>query len=939
MELRKMFLVINGVERIIDCDPERETLADVLRRIGLTGTKVGCRTGQCGICNVILDGKLVRSCIRKMKTIPDRASVTTIEGIGQPGHLHPLQQAFIYHGAVQCGFCSAGFIVSAKALLDQNPNPTRAEVRDWFTRNRNACRCTGYKQIVDAVMSAAKVLRGELTMEDITYQPPKDGSVYGTNVPRPAALAKVTGLCDYGDDLGLKMPEGTLHLALVLSGTVHGILNGIDFSEAEKMPGVVKVITAADVKGTNYLSLEIAHPNSKFKGRDHAILATGKVRRVGDVVAIVAADTREHARAAAKAVRLDITPLPGYLTLPEALAPDAVELEPGVPNNFLTAPLMKGEDTREILDESEYVVEGSFHSQSQPHLALEPDCGQAFLDGEGNLTIQYKTHGLELTRSAIAAGIGLPVDKIRVIMPPTGGTFGYSFCTLFPALLGVAALAVERPVTITLSYAEQCLVSGKRLSAYTNARLGCDREGKLTGMEFDYACNIGAYSDVGDVYFWRPMLWAGFGYNVPNARALLRCCMSNQTIGIAYRGSGSVQTYTFSEALMDMLAQKAGIDPFDFRYRNLAKPGETGLYSYPYKQYVFFDLMDALKPDYDAARARQKELSTAEKKRGVSITLCGFNVGDPNDHCEVALELNPDNTVTFYNQWEDMGQGADTGSIVIAHEALRALKLDWKDIRLVMNDTRDCPPTGFSASNRQHYMVSGATKNAADQLLGAMRKPDGSFRTYAEMKAEGIPTKYLGIFDTAQWTVMTDPKTGHGDPISEYNYCALVTEVEVEPATGKTKVLRMSLAYDIGTVGSPAVVDGQAYGSLMHGIGMALREQYIDDGTYTTLAKCGFTYANDMPDDITLIDCPSKHEHAAFGGVGCCEGFQSIPHIGVVNAIADACGARVYELPATPDKVKAALAAKEQGCDQPEPYYLGSDFYDTLDDLLEDVEV
>ena len=233
--LRKMWLRINGADRMIICEPDKDTLADVLRRIGLTGTKVGCGTGVCGACSVILNGRLIRSCTKKVRTIEDYSEVITIEGIGTPTHLHPLQEAWIACGAVQCGFCTPGFIVSAKALLDENPSPTRDEVRAWFQKNRNVCRCTGYKPLVDAVMAAAEVLRGEKTMEEITYKDQGE-DIYGSNRPRPTALGKVTGLTDYGDDIKLKMPEGVAHLAVVIPDVAHAIVKKVDFSEAEAMP-------------------------------------------------------------------------------------------------------------------------------------------------------------------------------------------------------------------------------------------------------------------------------------------------------------------------------------------------------------------------------------------------------------------------------------------------------------------------------------------------------------------------------------------------------------------------------------------------------------------------------------------------------------------------------------------------------------------------------
>lgn len=251
MNIRRIPLIINGAERFVFCDVEKDTLATLLRRIGLTGTKIGCNIGICGACSVILDGEVVRACTKKMKNIKDNSEIITIEGIGTPFNLHPLQKAWIRYGGVQCGFCSPGFIVSSYALLQKNPNPTREEVREWFQKNKNVCRCTGYKPLVDSVMAAAAVMRGEADPSTLEYQLPEDGEYYGTPVLRPAALPKVCGTCDYGDDISLKMPPGTLHLAIVMPRVAHHAkIKNIDCSEAEKMPGVVKVVTAKDIQGT-----------------------------------------------------------------------------------------------------------------------------------------------------------------------------------------------------------------------------------------------------------------------------------------------------------------------------------------------------------------------------------------------------------------------------------------------------------------------------------------------------------------------------------------------------------------------------------------------------------------------------------------------------------------------------------------------------------------
>jgi len=935
MALRKIWLNINGVDRIMVCNPENDTLADVIRRLGLTGTKVGCGTGQCGACNVILDGKLVRSCVRKIKTVPDFSKIITIEGIGTPQNLHPLQQAWITYGGVQCGFCTPGFIVSAYVLLQQNPDPTREEVRHWFTVNRNACRCTGWKPIVDSVMAAAKVMRGEATMEDITFKTPADGRIYGTSVPRPAALSKVTGLCDFGDDIAMKMPPGTLYLAVVQPGLNHARIKSIDFSEAETMPGVVKVVTAKDIKGTNRIMLPISHPRSKTDGFERPIIADEKVYRYGDVVAVVAATSQEEARAAAKLVKLDLEELPAYMTYPEAVAPGAMEIHEGIPNEFLREPLFKGKDTREVLAESEYVVEGSFYTTSAPHLVIEPETVQAYVDEDGSVCIHSKTLALILPLVTLAPGLGLPDGKIRTIENPTGASFGSTLSPAVSALAAACALACNASVSLTMTYDQHNWFQGKRSAHYSNAKLGCDKDGKLTGFEFDFAYDHGAYSEMADNLISKSIRFSGFGYNIPNVRALARAGFSNQTYGTAYRAFGNSQTYAMSESMVDMLAAKAGIDPFEFRFRNLAKPGDLNLNSREYKEYPFTELMLHMKPYYDDAVARAKNENTPEKLRGVGLALGGYNItGEINDHSEVALELNPDGTITNFNSWEDQGQGSDVGTLVLTHEALQPLGISYEQIRLVQNDTGQTPITGPAGANRSHYMAGNATIDAANKLMGAMRKPDGTYRTYDEMKAENIETKYIGVFDTTDITEDLDPNTGEGSPTPEYNYSLFLSEVEVDAATGKAKVLAMKLVYDIGEIGSLQAVEGQGYGSLVHSIGHALSEEYIDDKDHGSLIKCGFLYADDIPDDLYMESVVTARKSAPFGSVGCCEGFQAAGHAAVINAIYNAAGVRIYDYPAKPEKIKAAMEAKAQGKDMaPAPWFLGSDLHDTLDEI------
>lgn len=932
MATKKMMLYINGAERMLICDPESDTLADVIRRLGLTGTKVGCGTGQCGACSVILDGEVVRSCSKKIKNIKDGSQITTIEGIGTPENLHPLQLAWIVYGGVQCGFCSPGFIVSAKGLLDKNLNPTRQEIRDWFQKHRNACRCTGYKPLVDAVMAAAKVLRGEMAMEDLNYKIPEDGKIYGTAYPRPTALAKVTGTCDYGDDIGLKMPE-VLHLAVVLPGVSHGKLLSIDTLEAEKMPGVEKVITHKDVKGNNRIMFPCGHPRSKASGFDRPLLTGDMVYHYGEVIALVAARTRREARAAAKKVKFEIERLPEYQNILETMAPDAPQVNSEYPNIYIETPVIRGQETRQVIKNSPYVAEGSFYSQRQPHLPIEPDTLQAYVDENGILTIHCKSLFLYFNKFTLAKGLGIETDKIRVIENPTGASFGYSLSPYTAGLASIATLAIGKPVAMTLSYEEHQHITGKRAPSFSNAKLACDEQGKITALEYEIAYDEGAYTESASVLVQKGLRFMGAPYVIPNAIGLSKTVVSNYASSTAYRGFGSPQCYTCSEQLMDMMAEKIGMDPLELRYLNVYREGDENINGNKFSVYPMTQILDKLRPYYKEALTKAQKESTPEIKRGVGIACGEYNVtSGPNDHAEVALELNPGGTVTHYNTWEDQGQGADVGTLVHTHEALRPLGLRPEQIKLVMNDTLLCPNTGAAAGSRSHYMAGNATIDAAEKLMNAMRKSDGTYRTYDEMVSEGMPVKYIGIYDTTGMTADLDPNNGQGNPTAEYTFGVFLAEVEVEVATGKSKVLSMKCIADVGVIGNKLAVDGQAFGGMMHGIGMALSEDYDDLRKHNSLMGSGFPFIESIPDNITVEYLETPRPSGPHGSSGCAELFQTSPHVAVLNAIYNACGARIYELPARPEKVKAALEAKARGEEiKPRKYFMGGDLHEKID--------
>ena len=912
----KRTFIINGVSRTVLVG-ENETLASFLReRLLLTGCKIGCGEGHCGACNVIVDGKVARSCIMKLSKIRENAEITTIEGIGTISDMHPLQVAWMAHGCAQCGFCSPGFIMTAKVLLDNNNAPTREEVRDWFQKNRNLCRCTGYKPLVDAVMDAARVYRGEITKEDLIFKPTGD-SIIGTKYVRPSAAAKVTGTWDFGADDALKMPEGTLRLALVQAKVSHALIKGIDTSEALKMPGVERIITAEDIVaagGKNRINGLVMLPlNNKCDGWDRPVLCDEKIFQFGDAIAIVAADTEAHARAAADAVKVDIELLPAYMNAMDAIAEDAIEIHPGVPNAYYETNCIKGPDFD--FDAAPNVVEIESYCSRQPHLHLEPDCGYAYIDEDGMVTVHSKSIGIHLHMPMIADGIGVPMDKLRIVQNHAGGTFGYKFSPTNEAILGAAAKIIGKPVSLVFNQFQNITYTGKRSPGFMNIKLAADEKGKLLGLWGNNYIDHGPYSEFGDLLTHRLSQFVGAGYHIPTIRNKSTTVFTNHAWGSAFRAYGSPQSFMGSEIAIDVLAAKMGMDPFDIRELNCYKEseGSTIPTGYAPDVYCLEEMYKMARPLYEAGKKRVAEKNAASDGRykyGIGVASGVYGCGlDGVDSSQAYAELNLDGTVTMYTCWEDHGQGADMGTLVSAHETLRQAGIKPEQVKLVMNDTKLAPNSGPAGGSRSQVMSGNACRLAAENLIAAMKKEDGTFRTYDEMKAEGIETKVLGnwVCDYCA-THPVDQATSQGEPFATYMYTLFLPEVCVDTQTGKVKVEKFTCVADVGTIMNKLLVDGNFYGGLAQGIGLALTEDFEDLTKHTSLKNCGIPYPKDIPDDIELHYLETYRPNGPYGAAGCGEAPLDAPHPAILNAIYNATGARITRIPALPEVVLAALA-------------------------------
>jgi len=878
----KLRLTINGVTRQVVTDPDA-ILLDLLRdTYRLTGAKQSCdRKGQCGACTVIVNGKAVRSCTTKVGRL-DGADIITVEGLGTPANPHLIQHAFVLAGAVQCGFCIPGMIMGAKALLDSNPDPSTDEIRHAL--RHNLCRCTGYVKIVDAVKLAGRFLRGEL--EPAALYPDPDGPKIGVSHPRPSALPKACGTAEFTADIHL---PGALEVAAVHSPHAHALIRNIDTTAAAAMPGVAGVMTAADIKGSN---------RHNYMVSDRPVLCEDRVRYVGDPVAVVAADTRAHALAAVAAVKVDYEPLPVVSSPVEAIAEGAPQIHAEWNNVCLTQPQIKG-DAAKAFAEAAHVVETHFHTQCNHQASLEPETSLAYFEGEGDdaqLVVVGRSINIHKHLAMLQEATGW--ENMRYEEAFVGGQFGIKIDVTSEGITAAAAIHFRRPVRYIPTLQESMFLSPKRHPFDMKLKLACDASGKLTAMGWDILVDNGAYNSMGNVVMLRAVQMLSASYDIPNVDALARLVYTNNPWGAAARGAGPPQTHYALESAIDLLARKVGIDPLEFRKRNTLHPGQTKSTGAVVDEWPFPELCEAIEPEYKRAVAEARAQSTPAKARGVGLGAGAFGIGGPGDQSMVAVELDDDGGITVYGAVADPGEGNDS---MLSQLAADAMDLPLPKVRLQTRTTENTTANGPAAASRHTYMSGGSMLDAIGQLKAAMAEHKAT--TGDDLRKAGAPTRYMG---TKKMVVgALDPTTGQGPSFESQVHALQLAEVEVDTETGDVRVVRMTCAVDAGRVIHPLNFVGQIEGGMDMGVGLALRERYEYGKTkdWVTFKYPSMRTAFDMQTIVRETPRPKGSN----GSIGVGEMTLVATAPAVLNAIDDAIGVRIYDLPATPDKVKAAL--------------------------------
>jgi xanthine dehydrogenase molybdenum-binding subunit len=926
--INEISLIVNDKSYTLPVKPG-ETLSRLLReRLHLTGTKIGCDEAECGACTVLVDGEPMMSCVYPAARAHGK-SITTIEGLAEKIEgivkLHPLQEAFVEHGSVQCGFCIPGQIMTAYALLKRNLNPTSEEIRTAL--KDTLCRCAGYPMIEKAILAAARTLRtGEpLLLPEIPESKTKK-SVVGRNQMRPDAVEKVTGKAIFTDDLYF---EGMLYAKVKRAMVPHAILKDLDISAAKAIPGVKAVLTAEDIKGEQNHGLIILDWPTLI-GIDQ------KVRYVGDAVAIVAAESPEIAQQAVNAIEANFEPLPVVTNPVQAFQKDTVKIHEN--GNLLKHIKVRKGDMQDAFDQSEIILEHTFHTQTTDHAFMEPECSIAVPTSEGRMEIYVGSQIPYEDRSQVARVLGWEEKRVRIKGQIMGGGFGGKEDIAGQIHAAMLAEATQSPVKLLYDRHESLISHPKRHATQIRVKLGAKKSGEILAVETELYGDTGAYASLGDKVMTRATTHSAGPYNVPNVRGDCYAMYTNNPPAGAYRGFGVTQSAFAIESMIDMLAEELSMDPVTIREMNALKVGSITNTGQMLKESV--GLIDCIQRVDEELRKRNPEPfkpvvdpqnPNLVRSWGIAAAYknTGLGGGAP-DFSNAEIELFEDGTFEIRSSAAELGQGLVTVMQMIVSEEM-GTPLD--SVKVLVMDTDLTPDGGPTTASRQTYVTGNASRYAAITLRNAISAfvaekfnmpPDQ--RTYnegfirvgdqtltfgeaaKEMHSNGFQTKALYTYEAPQ----TQPLGTGGDMHFAYSFAVQAAEVEVNKITGEVRVLSVISANDVGTALNPLGLQAQVEGGVMMGLGHCLTEEFIvENGHIITdqLARYRIPGIMLTPEIISIVvEHPAADGPYGAKGVGEISSIPTTPAI--TNAVYNAVGVRIDKTPIDQEVISKALWTK-----------------------------
>ncbi len=819
---------ING--KLYSTDVKKNLLTYLREDLKLTGTKNGCGEGACGACTIILDGKTMRACVLTTERINGK-TLTTIEGLSER-EKDVYAYAYTRAGAVQCGFCIPGMVMSTKALLDKNNHPTLEEVKNAL--KGNICRCTGYVKIFDAVMLAARIFRDAEEIPKVECK-----GLVGENMDRLDAKEKTLGTGKYTDDVAV---ENMVYGSCVRTPAPRALIKKIDVEKALKLPGVIDVITAKTME----LNL-LGHLVKDWP----AFIGEGETSRyIGDALALVVAETEEVVEAAKKLVEIEYEKLEPLRNPIESMAEGAPQIhEKG---NLLFKQELRRGNPDEKIENSRYVVKEHFSVPFTDHAFMEPECAIAMPNPEEEDGILMYTGSQNIydEQREIAVMLSIPPEKIRIKGMLIGGGFGGKEDMSVQHHAALAAYITKRPVKVRFTRQESINIHTKRHAMEMDFTVGCDENGILQGLKADIISDTGAYASLGGPVLQRACTHASGPYNFQDVEIIGKAYYTNNPPAGAYRGFGVTQSLFAMESCMNKLADMVGISHWEMRYRNALKPGDVmpnGQIADP--STALIETLEAVKDEYEKAEFA-----------GIAcgIKNSGLGVGVPDTgRCKASVE---NGKVHVRTAAACIGQGLATVMLQIAVETL---KLSPDMIVMESPDTARTPNSGTTTASRQTLVTGEAVRKVTQLIKDELDKG----KTIEDLEGQEFYAEYLA---------KTDPiGTDVPNPVSHVGY-GYATQVVILDEEGKLK--KVIAAHDVGTPINPLNVEGQIEGGVVMSLGYALTEDFpLEDSVpkvkYGTL---GLFKSNQIPEIKSIIVRKKDRNEMAYGAKGIGE-IASIP--------------------------------------------------------------
>ena len=908
-----------------------ETLSTLLReRLRLTGTKIGCEEAECGACTVLVNGEPMMSCVYPAERA-DGKTIVTIEGLAQRVHeemkLHPLQEAFVEHGAVQCGFCIPGQIMTAYALLKRNPDPNSDDIR--FALKDTLCRCAGYPSIENAIIAAAHALRTGEPVQKPTHIPDSihQHKTVGHSHLRPEAVEKVTGEAIYTDDLKF---DGMLYAKAKRAMIPHGFLKKLDVSKAKALPGVVSVLTAKDVPGEKTHGLVIYDwPVMVGLGE--------RVRYVGDAIAIVAAETQEIAEQASALIEAEYDLQP-VITNP------VMAREEGVPQihekgNLLKHIKVRKGDMDAGFAEADVILEHTFHTPTTDHAFIEPECSIAVPLPDGRMEIYVGSQIPYQDRTQVARAMGWSEDRIRIVGQLMGGGFGGKEDVMGQIHSAMLANVTQRPVKLLFDRQESLLVHPKRHATQIRVKIGAKKDGRLVAAETELYGDTGAYASLGEKVMTRATTHSAGPYDIPHVRADCYAMYTNNPPAGAFRGFGVTQSAFAVESMMDMLAEKLNMDRVELRRMNSLHVGSITNTGQELRDSV--GLVECIdKVDAEMRKhASHPFAPRVDPKNPNLVHAWGFAAAYKNtglgggapDISGADVELYEDGTFQVRSSAAELGQGLVT---VMRLTVAEEMAVAPEKVRVLVMDTDLTPNGGPTTASRQTYVTGNASRFAAktlrDQITAAMAEKfdirpeqvrfeggivhvNGHSLTYAEIYKEMTSMGQQPRVRYEYEAPKTKPLGTGGDMHFAFSFAAQAAEVEVNKLTGEVRVVKVISANDVGMAINPLGLQGQVEGGVMMGLGNCLTEEFIvENGNVVTDHLARYRVPGIMlTPEITSIIVEHPTAEGPYGAKGVGE-VSSIPTTpAITNAIYNAVGVRVDKLPVDQEKIARELWERE----------------------------